>query len=612
MPPKATRPNETAVRDWIPRKMLRAMGETSKKTSNTGPHAHQANSRERGILPRTTPLMARLAVAIVSMVLAVSPACKRNRKVEPAVTTAQKEGASASDPLRALEEVKMRAHPLPRPNAVKSEGSQTGGTLVVHLEAEPAYLHPLLDNNESTWRITDRLVFEPLFDCSAGALGDPMPLLAAAPGRLEQGAEPLYFIELRRGIRFHDGRPFTALDVQATLEPLIRSNSHRPLLKALLADVASIEIRGEFRVVLRLSRPSHLVARALCEVPILPEPMARLLQPSRGAVVGTGPMKVGAWERGRRIRLVRNETYHGPSMALDGIDFEVETDGARAMTRVKRGQIDLLPRVLEQHIPDQIVGVSGSNALDLVRVEPFTFSFLAVNVAADPLSDVHFRQAISLLWDRKRMSRELRKGLFTPIDGPARAATSASSLNRDGAAQLLDNAGYTDGNDDGVRDRNGQPIRLRLIHMVGSKASARELHLFSLELRRAGILLDLLPLDAATFASRLASRNFDLAPLVWEGRALEDPRLLFGATSPFNYGGYRSVHLDAMVDELMVTQALPAQKQQLDRIAGFLAIELPAVFLYRQDTLALVGRRVRGLSADGGFLDLRRIWLQSP
>ncbi|MDZ4693620.1 MAG: ABC transporter substrate-binding protein [Deltaproteobacteria bacterium] len=588
------------------------MGETSEKTSNTGLHAQQANSRERGVLPRTTRLTGRLGVVFVSMMLVVLPACKRNRKVVNAEKPVRKEGASATDPLRALEELEMRAHTLPRPDAVKRDASQPGGNLTVHLEAEPPHLHPLLENNESTWRITDRLVFEPLFDCSAGALGEPVPLLASAPGRFEQGVEPLYFIELRRGVRFHDGRPFTALDVQATLEPLIRANSHRPLFKALLADVASIEIRGEFRVVLRLSRPSHLVARALCEVPILPEPIARQSQPARGPVAGTGPMKVGAWERGRRIRLVRNETYHGTPMALDGIDFEVETDGARAMTKVKRGQIDLLPRVLEQHIPDQMVGVSGSNALDLVRVEPFTFSFLAVNVAADPLSDVHFRQALSLLWDRKRMSRELRKGLFTPIDGPTRVAPTTASLNREAAAQLLDNAGYVDGNDDGVRDRNGQPIRLRLIHMAGSKASARELHLFSLELRRAGLLLDLVPLDAATFASRLSTRNFDLAPLVWEGRPLEDPRLLFGANSPFNYGGYRSVHLDAMVDELMRAQDLAAQKLQLERIAAFLAIELPAVFLYRQDTLALVGRRVHGLSADGGFLDLRRVWLQSP
>jgi len=555
----------------------------------------------------------RGALALLGLMLFVPvSACKRNRKPAPAEKAERKEGASASDPLRALEEIARRARTLPRPAATDTAGKINGGTLVVHLEAEPPHLHPLLDNNESTWRVTDRLVFEPLFDCSAGAVGDPVPLLASVPGRFEQAAEPLYFIELKRGVHFHDGRTFTALDVQATLEPLLRANSHRPLLKALLADVVAIEIRGEFRVVLRLSRPSQLIARALCEVPILPEPLARQSLPSRGPVPGTGPMKVAGWERGRRIRLVRHESYHGDAMALDGIDFEVETDGARALTRVKRGQIDLLPRVLEQHIPDQLLGVSGGNTPGLVRIEPYTFSFLATNVATEPLSDVHFRQALAHLWDRSRMSRELRKGLSTPIDAPAWSAPRATSLDRDAAARLLDNAGYVDANDDGVRDRNGQPIRLRLIHVAGSKLSAREVHLFSLELRRAGVLLDVQALDAATFASRLATQSFDLAPLVWEGRPLEDPRLLFGARSPFNYGGYRSIHLDSMVDELMTSATLSAQAAQHERIARFLSVELPAVFLYRQDTLSLVGQRVRGLSADGGFLDLRRVWLLTP
>ena len=82
-------------------------------------------------------------------------------------------------------------------------------------------------------------------------------------------------VRVRSGVRWHDHRAFGVLDVQATLEPLLRKGNDAPVLRAELADVASIELVTERTVRFVLKRPSDLVLRALCDVPILPDHLIR-------------------------------------------------------------------------------------------------------------------------------------------------------------------------------------------------------------------------------------------------------------------------------------------------------------------------------------------------
>ncbi len=125
----------------------------------------------------------------------------------------------------------------------------------------------------------------------------------------------------------------------------------------------------------------------------------------------------------------------------------------------------------------------------------------------------------------------------------------APPLDRPRAATALDDAGYRDSDADGVRDHLGHPIRLTLLEPAGNRQFHVEAHAFALETRKVGILVDLLPADAATIQQRLKRGEFDLVPLIWEGTPDEDPEPLYGAGGAFNYGGYRSSALEALIDE---------------------------------------------------------------
>ncbi|HVT06602.1 MAG TPA: peptide ABC transporter substrate-binding protein [Polyangia bacterium] len=500
------------------------------------------------------------------------------------------------------------AETLPAPAEVPPP-ARRGGSLRVHLDAEPSTLLPLVESDASTAQITNGLVYETLLDCRDGTY---RPGLADSWDVSNDGMR--IAVRVRGGVHWHDHRAFGVMDVQATVEPLLRNGNDAPVLRAELADVASIELVTERTVRFVLKRPSDLALRALCDVPILPDHLVRDVRPESSFIarspVGTGPYRFGGWERGKRIRLERAPEYWGPAGGVDEIVFDLDADAVRALNRTRRGEIDILSRVIDAHYPDQVEPTTLHGASKLLRLRSRRYSFLAVNHQRYPLADPRFRRALAALWDRTRFAGELHNDLALPIGGPPLTEDiPAPQFDRKRAAAALDDAGYRDTDADGVRDHLGHPIRVSLLEPSGNKLFHVEAHAFALEARKAGVLVDLIPADAATILQRLKRGEFDLAPLIWEGAPDENPEPLYGAGGAFNYGGYRSTALDALIDEARLASGPAARAPVLSRIARLLADDQPVIFLYRYDVPALQSVRVHGLAAVGDRFDLQRVWL---
>jgi peptide/nickel transport system substrate-binding protein len=504
---------------------------------------------------------------------------------------------------------------LPEPAEVPAPPHAPAGTLHVHLDTEPNNLHPLAAADGAVRAVTDGLVYQTLISCAAGAYS---PLLAESWDVSDDGMR--IALRMRGGVRWHDHHAFGVLDAQATLEPLLRKSrgswTEASILSAELADVDSVELVSERTIRLVLKRPSDLALRALCDVPILPDHLVHGLRPESSPIakqpVGTGPFRFAGWERGKRIRLQRvpDAWGPGPPVGVDEIVFDLDADGVRALNRTRRGELEILPHVLDVHYPDQVEPSTLHGMTELFRLTPQRTSFLVVNHRHEPLGDARVRRAMALLWDRERFARELHKDLVRPIGGPVFGGTVPPPVfDRARAIELLDAAGYRDTNADGVRDRGGRPIRLTMLEVAGSRTLPIEVHAFVLEMRKAGLLVDVVATDPATVQARLQRGEFDLAPMMWEELPDEDPSPLFAANGTFNYGGYQSSTLEPLWDQLRVAIGEGGRRPLLAQIARILADEQPAIFLYRTDVPALVSTRVHGLAAVGDRLDLRRVWL---
>ncbi len=543
----------------------------------------------------------RVALLLATVVCA-GGAC-RQKKPPPAQSKAN--AAAEFTPVRAPP---PPAETLPAPAEVPPP-PRRGGSLRVHLDAEPTTLLPLAEGEAATAQITGGLIYETLLDCRDGTY---RPALAESWDVSNDGMR--IAVRVRNGVHWHDHRAFGVMDVQAPVEPLLRCGTDAPVLRAELADVASIELVTERTVRFVLKRPSDLALRALCDVPILPDHLVRDVRPEASPIarapIGTGPYRFAGWDRGKRIRLERAPDYWGTAGGVDEIVFDLDPDAVRALNRTRRGEIDLLSRVIDAHYPDQVQPTTLHGATKLLRLRSRRYSFLSVNHNRYPLSDPRFRRALSELWDRTRFAGELHNDLATPIGGPPLTEDiPAPPFDRKAAAAALDDAGYRDTDADGVRDHLGRPIRLALLEPSGNRLFHVEAHAFALEARKVGVLIDLIPADANTILQRLKRGDFDLAPLIWEGAPDENPQPLYGTGGAFNYGGYRSTALDALIDEARLASGPAARAPVLTRIAHLLADEQPVIFLYRYDVPALESVRVHGLAAVGDRFDLRRVWL---
>jgi peptide/nickel transport system substrate-binding protein len=561
---------------------------------------------------RSATRHALLALGIAGLAAGAGAGC-RSAKKPPKEAVTHAVGRPDLTPPRAEP---PPAGTLPDPSAVPAPPHAPAGTLRVHLDAEPANLHPFASADAAVRAVTDGLVYQTLIDCTGGTY---RPLLSDSWDVSDDGMR--IALHMRAGVRWHDHHAFGVLDVQATLEPLLRKSKNKSLeasiLGAELDDVDSVELVSERTIRLVLKRPSDLALRALCDVPILPDHLVRDVRPEASPIakqpVGTGPFRFAAWERGKRIRLQRAPDAWGPApVGVEEIVFDLDTDGVRALNRTRRGDLDILPRVLDVHYPDQVEPSTLHGMTELYRLTPERTSFLVVNHRHEPLGDVRVRRAIALLWDRERFARELHKDLARPIGGPvfgAEVDIAAPRFDRARAIKLLDEAGYRDTNADGVRDREGRPIRLTFLEVAGSRTLPVEAHAFALEMRKAGLLVDVVATDAATVQARLQRGDFDLAPMMWEEQPDEDPSPLFGEDGAYNYGGYRSSALAPLWDRLRVARGAAGRRPLLAEIARIIADEQPVIFLYRTDVPALVSTRVHGLAAVGDRLDLSHVWL---
>ena len=268
------------------------------------------------VLVRQARVSQRKKLWIVLLAAVASTgACRSRKKAAPAAAR-----TPASSELAPVRPPPPPAGTLPAPSAITAPAHR-GGTLRFHLDGEPPNLVPLGDAEASALQVTSGLVYETLLDCSDGTY---RPALAESWDVSDDRMR--LAVRVRSGVRWHDHRAFGVLDVQASIEPLLRKGNDAAALRAELADVTSIELVTERTIRFVLKRPSDLALRALCDVPILPDHIIRNVRiesaPIARAPIGTGPYRFVGWDRGKRIRLERSTDYWGPAPGVDDIVFD--------------------------------------------------------------------------------------------------------------------------------------------------------------------------------------------------------------------------------------------------------------------------------------------------
>ena len=383
-----------------------------------------------------------------------------------------------------------------------------------------------------------------------------VPDLATAWAWNEEGTE--LTLPLRQGVKWHDGKPFTAADVKCTFDLLQGKASDKLRInprKSWFSNVAEVTTKGDYEVAFHLNRPqaSFLAMLATGWTPIYPchvSPQQMRLHP-----IGTGPFKFAEFRPNETIKVVRNPDYWKPGRPyLDGIEYTIIKDVSTRLLAFIAGQHDVYFGVTIPQLKD--VRAQAPQAL-CESSTPNVARNMLVNRRVPPFDNPDLRRAMSLSLDRKAFNNIINEGqgvigavMQPPPDGlwgmtPEMLAALPGygpdvAMNRVEARKIMEKLGY--GPDKHLA------FTLSTRNTVGYRDPA--VILIS-QLKEIYIDAELDPVDTTQWYPRLTRKDFKVALNVTE-TAIDDPDPAFyenyvcGAQR--NYSGYCNPEVDKLVD----------------------------------------------------------------
>ncbi|MFZ4439223.1 MAG: peptide-binding protein [Syntrophales bacterium] len=413
---------------------------------------------------------------------------------------------------------------------------------------------------------------------------------------------------LRKGVRWHDGTPFTAADVlytyQVTVDPKTPTAYAGDFLK-----VKKVEVLDDWTFRVTYDKP-FAPALMSWSVGILPKHLLAgkdiTTSPLGRRPIGTGPYKFKEWVTGQKIVLVSNPDYFEGRPYIDGSILRIIPDTATMFLELRANGIDRMGLTPLQFTRQTENNIFREN-FNKYRYLSFAYTYMGYNLKNPLFADKRVRQAIAHAVNRVEMIDGVLLGLGKPATGPYKPGTWAYNPNvRDypydpaKAKALLAEAGWKDVNGDGVLEKDGRPFAFEIITNQGNEIRAKCSEIIQRRLAEVGIQVKIRVVEWAAFVKDFINkRKFDATILGWSIPMEPDLYDVWHSskTGPeeLNFISYKNAEVDALIEKGRETFDQSVRKQCYDRIQEILAEEQPYLFLYVPDALPIVHARFRGV-----------------
>lgn len=487
-------------------------------------------------------------------------------------------------------------------------GPGAEGPLVLGYNSDLQTLNPVLSTDQNANDVMYGLLFTPLVGYDSTFRVEPR--LAAS----WEVTDTTVTFELRDDLRWHDGEPVTAEDVAFTYELATDPEVASPLAAAHLSDVLGVEVLGSHRV--RFTIRPHASPLEDFYWPPVPEHVLGSVEPS-GLIhhdfgrrpVGSGPYRLEAWEAGRALRFAAVDAFPEELGGVPEIERVVYRVLPEATTRVR----ELTGGAIHVDGPLGPADADRVEASERARVASFPwrhFLYVGWNTRHPLFEDPAVRRALTLALDRDGL---LEAGLYGrgqvasgPIPPWHRLSPDLEPLPHapDSARRLLERAGWTDSDGDGVLDRDGTPFAFQLLSTQENPVLADLAQMIQAQLAELGIEVELRLLEFQTVLGRHRARDFEAVLADWVLDSFRvDPRPLFhGDQVDVEGSANRSSYANPVADSLMDAGVRTSDPEEARRIwsefARVLQEDQPVTFLFWKDEIAGVSRRLADVRMD--------------
>ncbi|MEX2582865.1 MAG: ABC transporter substrate-binding protein [Gemmatimonadota bacterium] len=420
---------------------------------------------------------------------------------------------------------------------------------------------------------------------------------------------------LRPDVRWSDGEPLTANDVAFTYGVLDDPELASPL-QFYHDEIESVEAENDSTVVIHYSRlyPEMLTHAALQPIPehvfgdTSPAELRNhpaLREPGNGNLPVSGPFMIGSWERGTRVVLVRNPEFE-PRAYLDQLVFRVIPEPLTRIVELQTGAVDFVQGVTLDQVPR--LRQQAPN-VRLEREEKRFYDYIAYNGGGfEPFADPEVRRALGLAIDAQGIIDALQMEEFAVVAGGPYAPIFRDLYDPEGQAPLghdpeeaqriLEEKGWSDADNDGVLDRDGEPFSFTLVTNSGNQRRADVSQIVQEQWSRIGVRAEIQIREFNTLMENLTAGDFEATLSGWSVALSPDLTSLWSAESPFNFTRYEDPETSRLIGQARSARTYEEAAGSWREAASNIVADQPYTWLYFMDNVDGVNERLRGTKID--------------
>ena len=478
-----------------------------------------------------------------------------------------------------------------------------GDAIVTGSIADARTLIPILASDSASGDICG-LLFNGLvkYDKNLTLVGD----LAESWKVSEDGLEITFY--LRKNVRWHDGHPFTAKDVEFTYKKLIDPNVRTPYsgdferVKELIAlDDYTLKVVYKEAFSPGLSSwgmsimPEHLLRdENLDKTPFARNP------------IGTGPYKFKKWKTAELIELVYNEDYFEGRPCIDRYVYRVIPDSATMFLELQTQAIDFMGLSPLQYKKQTDNNFFKKNYIKY-KFPSFGYTYMGYNLLDDKFKDKRIRQAINYAIDKEEIIKGILLGLGRVCTGPF--VPESWAYNKDikiaehdpaKARELLREAGWSDTNKDGWLDKDGKIFEFTLLTNQGNDQRKMASEIIQRRLAEVGIKVKIRIVEWSAFLNDfIGKKRFEVVLLGWGLSRDPDCYDIWHSSKTkegeFNFINYKNEEVDGLLEEGRRIFDQTERQNIYHKIHQIIYDEQPYCFLYVADALPIVHARFHGI-----------------
>lgn len=478
-----------------------------------------------------------------------------------------------------------------------------GDAIVVGSIGEPSTLLPLLASDTSSRDVAGQ-IYNGLvrYDKNLKLEGE-----LAESWQVSKDGLTITF-HLRKGVKWHDGHPFTSRDVLYTYRitidpktPTAYAENFKQVKRAEAPDPFTFRVTygKPFAPALESWGESILPAHLLEGKDITKSELAR--QP-----VGTGPYRFKEWVPGQQLVLESNRDYFEGRPYIDRYVYRIIPDSSTMYMELKAGGLDYMGLSPVQY-QRQTNTTEFLAQFNKYRYPASAYTYLGYNLRHPLFRDKRVRQAITSAISKDEIIQGVLLGMGQVAHGPYKPGTWAYNprvkdfdYNPVRARKLLAEAGWREKNADGILLQNGKPFSFTILTNQGNDLRLKTALIIQQRLKAVGIEVKIRVVEWASFLKNFIDKG-DFEAIVMGWTIPPDPDLFdvwhSSKTGPkeLNFVGYKNQEVDQLIEKGRGTFDLEERRRCYYRIQDIMAEEQPYTFLYVPDALPVVSARFRGI-----------------